>query len=77
VNQTIFATSIKRTTFEPESNKKAMTQPQTLEQWLADEEQKQKKKNLEPNKEELIAQINQLNLELTQEKKVSQTWEEK
>jgi hypothetical protein len=54
-----------------------MTQPQTLEQWLADEEQKQKTRNLEPNKEELITQINHLNLELAQEKKVSQTWEEK
>jgi len=54
-----------------------MTQPQTLEQWLADEEQKQKTKNLEPNKEESIAQINHLNLELTQEKRISQIWEEK
>jgi hypothetical protein len=51
-----------------------MTEHQTLEQWLADE--KQKTRNSEPNKEELIAQINQLNLELAQEKKVSQTWEE-
>lgn len=54
-----------------------MTQPQTLEQWLADEEEKQKTGNLEPDRDELIAQINQLNLELVQEKKVSQTLEEK
>ena len=54
-----------------------MTQPQTLEQWLANEKQKQEARNSEPNKEELITQINRLNLELAQEKKVSQTWEEK
>jgi hypothetical protein len=49
-----------------------MTKHQTLEQWLADEEQKQKTRNSELDKEELITQINQLNLKLAQEKKVSQ-----
>jgi hypothetical protein len=53
-----------------------MTQPQTLEQWLANEEQKQKTRNSEPDKEELITQINHLNLELVQEKRNSQIWEE-
>ena len=57
-----------------------MTKKQTLEQWLANEEQKQKM-ILEPDEEtsaitpqELITQINQLNLELVQEKTVSQTY---
>ena len=54
-----------------------MNKQQTLEQWLAAEKQKQEARNSEFNKEELIAQINQLNFELAQEKKVSQTWEEK
>jgi len=49
-----------------------MTKHQTLEQWLADEEQKQEARNSESNKEELITQINHLNLELAQEKRVSQ-----
>jgi len=61
-----------------------MTQPQTLEQWLAAEEQKQKTRNFEPEEEissipqqELIAQINHLNLELAQEKRISQIFTKK
>jgi len=59
-----------------------MTQQQTLEQWLADKEQKMR--NLEPDEEtfsipqqELIAQINHLNLELAQEKRISQIFTKK
>ena len=61
-----------------------MTEHQALEQWLAEEEQKQETRNFEPDEEtpaipqpELIAQVNRLNLELTQEKRISQELAEK
>jgi len=53
-----------------------MTKHQTLEQWLADEKQKQEVRNSESNKEKLITQINHLNLELAQEKRINQIFQE-